>query len=87
MTAPTFDPGPCKGLSAFQRQHILSLAARPEFAHFVLVDGDPAKTFQRPAPGPVNVLWYDNGRTLRLHRIGVGKLLRTVECGLPEGQS
>lgn len=83
MTAPTFDPGPCEGLSSFQREHVLGLAALPEFSHFVLVDGDPARTFQRDSPGPKNVLWYDKQGNLWLDRIGMQKLLRRV--GTNEG--
>lgn len=78
MTAPTFDPGPCVGLSPFQRDHVWALAALPEFSHFVLVNGRTDDTFSRATPGPINVLWYDKQGTLWLDRIGQAKLLRRI---------
>jgi hypothetical protein len=78
MTAPTFDPGPCEGLSSFQRSHVRALVTLPEFSHFVLVNGSTHDTFQRDRPGPKNVLWYDKQGNLWLDRIGLQKLLRRV---------
>lgn len=78
MTAPTFDPGPCEGLSAYQIAYVRALPQRPEFDRFVLVDGDPARTFSRSTPGPLNVLWYDKQGELHLVRVGRGRPLREV---------
>lgn len=78
MPAPTFDPGPCDGLSSFQREYVVSLAAQADFAHFVLVNGSIEETFQRSQPGPKNVLWYDKQGDLWLDRIGTQRLLRRI---------
>lgn len=75
MSAPTFDSDPYAGLTLFQRDHVQSLLMHPNFSHFVLIDGDLAKTFQLKTPGPKNVLWYDKAGGLWLDRIGQRKLL------------
>lgn len=60
--------------SDFQVKHMEQIGKRPKFEHFVThghtIDGDrPRKS------GPVNVLWYEDGK---LHAIRLG--VRAVMC-------
>lgn len=78
MTAPTFELGPCEGLSSFQREHLQAIRQDPMFSVFVLVDGSYEQTFFRATPGPLDVLWYDDAGNLWVDRIGVNKLLHRI---------
>lgn len=66
-------------LTEFQAQYVLDLHKRPEFARMLIDPNAGSEQERKREQGPIVIAWYDKAGTLHADRLGLHRILQTVQ--------